>query len=354
VYLIIRLFAVTFPDAEDALRTPTPTIQQTPGPADGSVIITHLVPSSLPVDSGPTDLEIFGYNFQSTTKAGTAPGQPPAAPGTTTIVTVNHLQRTPKFVSERVVIVALDGSDTATSGQKDVSIVSPGGAEATAALQVVDRLGTLRVLWWNRAITREMQLFLIVLFAGALGSYIHSIRSLTAYIGNQQAVASWFWFYVTTPYVGMAMAVVFYAAIRGGFVAGSPADVKSVNPFGVFAIAAMVGMFADKAGQKLADIFDALFKSNQPPRQNPMSNLTIATASLPAHTANAYTAPVQVTGGKAPYTFSLLNPDPGFTVQQAQAGSDTATISGPANTPAHLTVSVTDAATTTTSKLFTF
>jgi hypothetical protein len=35
-----------------------------------------------------------------------------------------------------------------------------------------------------------------------------------------------------------------------------------VNPFGVIAIGALVGMFADKAAQKLAEVFDTLFKAD--------------------------------------------------------------------------------------------
>jgi hypothetical protein len=34
-----------------------------------------------------------------------------------------------------------------------------------------------------------------------------------------------------------------------------------INPFGVIAVAALVGMFADKPAQKLGEVFDTLFKS---------------------------------------------------------------------------------------------
>jgi hypothetical protein len=104
-------------------------------------------------------------------------------------------------------------------------------------------------------------LVLLVLLAGALGSYLHAIRSLADFIGNRTAMASWFWWYIARPFVGMAMALIFYAVLRGGFLAGTPADAKVVNPFGVIAIGALVGMFADKAAQKLAEVFDTLFKA---------------------------------------------------------------------------------------------
>jgi hypothetical protein len=79
-------------------------------------------------------------------------------------------------------------------------------------------------------------------------------------VGNRTLTASWFWWYITRPFLGSALAVIFYAVLRGGFMAGTPADAKAVNPFGVIAIGALVGMFADKASDKLADIFDTLFK----------------------------------------------------------------------------------------------
>jgi len=114
---------------------------------------------------------------------------------------------------------------------------------------------------WKPYINREMQLLLIVLFAGALGSYIHLLKSATTFIGNGTMKGSWFWWYISGPFVGMAMALIFYAVLRGGFLAGTPADEKVVNPFGVLAIGALVGMFTDKAALKLAEVFETLFRA---------------------------------------------------------------------------------------------
>src|ERR1700732_5015485 len=61
--------------------------------------------------------------------------------------------------------------------------------------------------------------------------------------------------------MGMAMGLVFYAVLRGGFLAGTPADANVVNPFGVLAIGALVGMFSDKAAQKLKEIFEVVFRA---------------------------------------------------------------------------------------------
>jgi hypothetical protein len=110
-------------------------------------------------------------------------------------------------------------------------------------------------------LTREIQLLLIVVIAGGLGCLIHGLKSIAAFIGNRIAISSWFWWYITRPLLGMAMAMVFYALLRGGFLAGTPSDAKVISPFGVLGIGALVGMFTDKAIGKLADIFDMLFRS---------------------------------------------------------------------------------------------
>jgi hypothetical protein len=101
----------------------------------------------------------------------------------------------------------------------------------------------------------------MVICAGALGSYLHAVMSVADFIGNRKLIISWFWWYLTRPFLGMALGLIFYAVLRGGFLVGTPADEKFVNPFGVIAIGALVGMFTDKASQKLKEIFDVVFRN---------------------------------------------------------------------------------------------
>src|ERR1035438_9465412 len=120
--------------------------------------------------------------------------------------------------------------------------------------------GWIETPWWGIIwISREMQLFLMAIVAGALGSYIHAIKSLADFLGNRNAKTSWFWFYITRPFLGAALAVLFYAVIRGGFMAGTNAEGSIGNPYGVVAVCGLVGMFADRASQKLGEVFDTLF-----------------------------------------------------------------------------------------------
>jgi hypothetical protein len=46
-----------------------------------------------------------------------------------------------------------------------------------------------------------------------------------------------------------------YLAIRGSFLAGIGTDVKSMNPFGVCAIAGLAGAFSDTAFIKLRELY---------------------------------------------------------------------------------------------------
>ena len=113
----------------------------------------------------------------------------------------------------------------------------------------------------------EERLLLLVIVAGALGSFIHSATSFSDYVGNRQFYPSWTLWYVLRPLIGIGLALVLYFATRGGLVllinsgAGS-IDASNINPFGVAAIAGLTGMFSKQAADKLAEVFTTLFKSS--------------------------------------------------------------------------------------------
>jgi hypothetical protein len=144
-----------------------------------------------------------------------------------------------------------------------VDVVNAAGTSNAIPVPIDKPTAELNVFFcYHPWITREIQLLLLIIFAGALGSYLHATMSVTDFIGSRKLVASWFWWYITRPFLGMAMGLIFYAVLRGGFLAGSPADANVVNPFGVLAIGALVGMFSDKAATKLGEIFDVVFRSS--------------------------------------------------------------------------------------------
>ncbi len=105
----------------------------------------------------------------------------------------------------------------------------------------------------------ETRLLLLVILIGAFGSCIHAIRSFTWYVGNRQLSDNWFWWFLLQPFMGMALALVFYFVIRSGFLSAS-ANVQDINLFGIAAMSGLTGMFSQQAVQKLDEVFQTLFK----------------------------------------------------------------------------------------------
>jgi hypothetical protein len=109
----------------------------------------------------------------------------------------------------------------------------------------------------------ELNLLVLVLCFGTLGGLVHLFSSLSRYVGDRRLQRSWLLFYYLRPPVGALLAVVFYFVLRLGVL--SPAqitsvDAKAVNVYGVLTFAALAGMFARQAVDKLAEIFEVLFK----------------------------------------------------------------------------------------------
>lgn len=139
-----------------------------------------------------------------------------------------------------------------------------------SAQQEKDQVGRLRA--WSVRLGYEERLLLIVAFAGALGAYVHAAQSFVSYVGNQQIVSSWLWWYLIRPFIGLALAEILYLAVRGGFFTlGS--DPHAVNHFGIAALAGLSGMFSKEAVDKLHELFKNLFRTEkEPPRKNKLED----------------------------------------------------------------------------------
>jgi len=277
MYLLIALSSMDFPETtlmpesapvEPPSATMTPQNQhlnggesqplgdigQPQGPLAGPALdksmpmLLRIFPQST-IGSTPTvSLALYGRNFQPESK-----------------VRFNRRERAKHFVGPELITATLEPADLVSVGVITVDVVNPGDKSSnTIAVPISKPRVPLNILGWQAPITREVQLLLLASFSGAVGSYVHAIKSLADFIGNRTLMASWFWWYIIRPFLGMAMALIFYAVLRGGFLAGTAADAKVVNPFGVVAVGALVGMFADKAAQKLGEIFDTLFTSDDP------------------------------------------------------------------------------------------
>ncbi|HSR67165.1 MAG TPA: IPT/TIG domain-containing protein [Acidobacteriota bacterium] len=114
------------------------------------------------------------------------------------------------------------------------------------------------------AVGLEVRLFVLVLVAGALGSFIHVATSAGDYIGNRKLYRSWIYWYILRLPVGASLALLVYLLLRGGVITGTGvSEVPQTAPFGIVGLSALAGMFAKKATNKLGEIFDMLFHTDQ-------------------------------------------------------------------------------------------
>jgi hypothetical protein len=137
-------------------------------------------------------------------------------------------------------------------------------------------------------------LLLIVIFTGALGSLIHALRSVSWYVGNRELVWSWLATYVTLPFVGAALSLIFYVVIRGGFFSPQT-TVQQTSPFGFAAMAGLVGMFTPEAILKLKEVAGTLLAKPEPGKDPAPQRPVPQTAESP-------TEPLPTGGRSAPHS----------------------------------------------------
>ena len=118
-----------------------------------------------------------------------------------------------------------------------------------------------RVMGSEVCISAEKRVILLVILAGFLGSYVHITTSFSNFVGNSKFEATWMWWYILRPLVGMTLALIFYLVFRGGLFSGDTSAID-LNLYGVLTISALSGLFSDRATLKLAEIYDSLFKPN--------------------------------------------------------------------------------------------
>lgn len=106
----------------------------------------------------------------------------------------------------------------------------------------------------------ETAFLIVVVLAASLGSYVHAATSFSDYAGNRMLDPSWIWWYLLRGFVGVGLATLFYFALRGGYL-GADAVADRLNPYGVAAVAGLIGLFSKQATDKLSEIFDVAFRT---------------------------------------------------------------------------------------------
>jgi hypothetical protein len=279
-YLVFALWSAA--PQTPAAQPPSPTCAAGARPS-----LTHVQPARVNAGSA-AELWLGGCGFTADTA-----------------VKLNGAPHKAVVVDAKLIRVDLTIADVAAAGTVVVGVfkgeAEVGSGSFTAGPPAV-KWGVFGGKNWD--IAQEAQLLLMVLLTGAFGACIYGLKSLADYRGDQKLCESWFLFYVVQPFEGAGIAFLLYMVIRGGFLAGTGADVNTVNQFGVCAIAGLAGAFSDIAFLKLREVFQTLFK----PRDDRGDKIgpKITTTSLPAAVVGeAYKQALQASGGTAPLKWSV-------------------------------------------------
>jgi hypothetical protein len=141
--------------------------------------------------------------------------------------------------------------------------VWPAVHSATTATETSQTSGadtTISVFGASYSPDSDVALLLLVAVLSALGSYVHAATSFVDFAGNRRLVVSWIWWYVFRILIGVSLAEIFYFAIRAGFL-GTDTPASDINPYGIAAIAGLVGLFSKQATDKLSEVFTTLFRT---------------------------------------------------------------------------------------------
>jgi hypothetical protein len=274
-----------------------------------------------------------------------------------TVVKVNGATHGSTFIDQSRIQMQLSAADLASVGPLPVAMSDGKNDFASAAFDVTQPTFAWRIFASGPfQIPLELQLLLLVLFTGCFGASVYACKSLADYWGDSKLCSSWLLFYYIQPVKGAGIALLTYLCIRGGFLATGGSDVKSVNQFGICAIAGLSGAFSDIAFAKLREVFLTLFKPQDTRSDKISSQLSISTQALPdGNVGQDYTQTLSASGGTPPLQWSVTPDLP----QGLNLNKDTGEITGRpvANAgPTEYTFVVKDAATpqTTASAKITF
>ena len=103
----------------------------------------------------------------------------------------------------------------------------------------------------------QVVLIAMVMMVGALGALVGGCRRFLYFSTRDELTKRDEWSYVIRPLQGAALALIVYFTLRGGYLGQDQS--APVNPYGVAALSALVGLFTRHAVSKLTDVFDTLF-----------------------------------------------------------------------------------------------
>ncbi len=151
--------------------------------------------------------------------------------------------------------ISKDGVFTAGSVQHGMDVLQlnawgASGEHAALTVAITPAAGTVS--------PSSPNMLIFVILCGSLGSMVYFTSSFVNYVGNRTFGSTWFWFYISRPFVGGGMGIIFYFVLCSGKLIGVSAD----DPMTVGMVSALVGLFSDKAVIKLSDIMNVLLAAS--------------------------------------------------------------------------------------------
>jgi hypothetical protein len=164
--------------------------------------------------------------------------------------------------------------------QKNLDVMTKKQEEAQKALDVMTTNQTKAQKEVDKAVEEiptkgatESSILTMVILLGALGGSLHLVSSLFKYVGNRQFKRSWVLYYLAMPLTGAGLAPIIYLLLRvgiltpsGGTTVGS--SLANLNLMFIYAFALLTGMFSRAATDKLAEVFNTIFKTSAAPTKD--------------------------------------------------------------------------------------
>jgi hypothetical protein len=179
---------------------------------------------------------------------------------TNTAVRINNQTSPSTLVDSTLLIVSPPKPLLIASNPLIVAVIKDGKSTNGITIPLRTSSDILTMFAWVLPVNREGQIFLLAILAGNLGGLLHAIGSLAAFTGNKTLLREWTLWYISRPFVGASIALVFLAIVRAGILTVSTSDGMALSPYTAISIGTLVGMFSDDAILKLSEVFVAFFK----------------------------------------------------------------------------------------------
>jgi hypothetical protein len=181
----------------------------------------------------------------------------------------------------RTMLASANDDETRGAAEQRIKTQAQQAMVQRVEVEHAERKANLAAIEAIQAIQRggatEHSVLIMVILLGALGGTLHFVSSLAKFIGNRQLTRSWLPYYLSIPITGAALAPIVYMMLRVGILApsgvsGDGSSVANLNLIGIYAFAALTGLFAKTATTKLAEVFNTIFRTEEPASKDPIGS----------------------------------------------------------------------------------